>query len=166
MKKFCDMTDILVHVSNSAVIVHCWTAMGYSALILSEKVSLMMTSMSLSSQSDVEDIKLEYWLKRLKKFLHPLPLVLTLLCLFLLSGMVINSAILFKVPFCDLGESDGVVDLFWKIYFLPNLLRKCSVALRLNKMASPGLTCCDTWKDGIPVGNWLLLWVFSWNLWE
>ena len=149
VKKFCDMTDMLV--SNSVFILHCWTAMGYSTLIPSKVVALMMTSMSLASQSDVEDIKLEYWSKKFSS-----------------SSLCTDSAvsISFAVTFCDLGGSDRVVDFFWKVYFLPNLLRKYLVVLTLNEISSPGLTCCDSWKDRVPVGNWLLLWVFSWNLWE
>ena len=61
LKNFCDMTDTLVPVSNSTVVVvHCCTVMEYSALIPSEEASFMITPISLNSQSKLEDIKSEH----------------------------------------------------------------------------------------------------------
>ena len=67
LKNICDITDTLAPVSNSSVVVHCCTVMKYSALIPSDKASLMITSISSNSQSKLEDIKSEYLLKRLSK---------------------------------------------------------------------------------------------------
>ena len=49
----CDMTDILVSVPNSAVVVHFWTVMCYVALISSKEASLMKMATSVESQSEL-----------------------------------------------------------------------------------------------------------------
>ena len=60
LKNFYDMTDMMLPVSNSAVVVHCWTVMWYVALIPSKEVSLMITAASVDSQSELGDIMSEY----------------------------------------------------------------------------------------------------------
>ena len=53
------MIDTLAPVSNRAIVVCCCTVMEYSTLIPSEE-TVLMTSISLNSQSELEDIKSEY----------------------------------------------------------------------------------------------------------
>ena len=60
LKFFCDKTDTLSPVSNSAVVVHYYTVMEYSVLVPSKETSLMATSISLNSQSTLEDMKSEH----------------------------------------------------------------------------------------------------------
>ena len=61
------MTDMFAPVSNSAVVACCWTVLGYVALMPSTEASLMMTASSVASQSELGNIKLNYWLKRFNK---------------------------------------------------------------------------------------------------
>ena len=63
LKICCDMADMLVPVSNNAVVVHCWTVMWYIALIPSKEFSAITMAISVNSQSDVDHIKLEYLVK-------------------------------------------------------------------------------------------------------
>ena len=59
LKNFCDMTDMLALLSDSAAVVY-GTVMDYSALISSDAAPLMTTSISLDSPPEVEDLKSEY----------------------------------------------------------------------------------------------------------
>ena len=56
LKNICDMNDTLAPVSTSAVVVYCCTAMEYFTLIPSDEASLITTSISLDSQSELEDM--------------------------------------------------------------------------------------------------------------
>ena len=60
LKNFCDMTDKLGPVSKYTVVVPCCTVMEYSALNPLEEASFRMASISLNSQSKLEDIKSAY----------------------------------------------------------------------------------------------------------
>ena len=61
------MPDTLAPISNSTVVVHCCTVREYSVLIPSEEASLMIILIPLNSQSELEDIKSQYWLKKFSK---------------------------------------------------------------------------------------------------
>ena len=58
-KNFYDMTDMLVPMSNSALAVHCWAVIQ----IPSREALLIMTGISVDSQSNVGDIKLRVLVK-------------------------------------------------------------------------------------------------------
>ena len=91
----------------------------------STEASLTMTASSVASQSELADIRLEYWLKRLN---GSSPLAVScdgsVLSAWLLCVKLLVSMTLFTTTSCDLGKSDGVFNFFCKVYFLPILLRK------------------------------------------
>ena len=104
----------------------------------------MMTASSVASQSQLDDIKLEYWLKRLNRssslaaLCNGLPLSMWQSCVKVMVSMTS-----FTATSCNLGILDWVFDFFCRIYFSPILPRKHFIKLTVDEMSSPGLTCLD-----------------------
>ena len=59
LKNFCDMTDMLVPMLNSAAVIHCWTVKWHVALTPSMEASVMIMARCVNSQSVLGHIKFE-----------------------------------------------------------------------------------------------------------
>ena len=109
---------MLAPVSNSPVVVHFWTVMWYIALIPYMEASLKIMATFVDSQSELGDIKSEYWSKRLSKSSLPAALCTgSALSVWLSCVSLIVSIPSFITTSCDLEELDRVFDFFGKVYF-------------------------------------------------
>ena len=102
--------------------------------------SLIITASSVASQPEFGDVKSECLWKRLIKSSSRAALCKgSANSVRLLGVKVMVSITSFSATSCDLGISDGFFfSFFFKVFFLPILLRMHFIILRVNELSSPG----------------------------
>ena len=118
LKNFCSMTDMLTPVSNSDVVMHCWTVIWCLELIPYMAALLMIMATSVDSKSKLCDVKPEHWLKQFSKSSSSVVSCTgSILSVWLSCVKSVVSMTSFIATSCDLGESDRGLTSFIKYTF-------------------------------------------------